>query len=91
MRNKIQIALIGIMFVVMIIFCNYIETTYTRFVTVKDVINNTVITEDANGYLWEFEEDGFHKGDQVKLIMNNNHTDSIIIDDIITKAIKINK
>ena len=42
---------------------------------------------DKNGniWLWEEEEKDFFKGQKVKLIMNNNHTEDTIEDDIIIK------
>ena len=41
----------------------------------------TLTAKDENGYLWEFEGEGFEEDTEVKLIMETNHTDSNIFDD----------
>lgn len=61
--------------------CSYIETHYTRNAIVTNVNQNLVTAKDENGYLWEFEGEGFEKDTEVKLIMDTNHTDSNIFDD----------
>lgn len=60
------------------------EATYTREGRVINVKDNIVTVEDKGGFLWELETDELKEGQEVVLKMNDNHTDSIIKDDIIT-------
>lgn len=68
--------------------CSFIETHYSKMSKVVEVRKDVVTVVDENGYLWAFETSGFEVNDDVKLIMDTNHTDSNIFDDIIVKAIK---
>lgn len=65
------------------------ERTYTRKGQVVCVKGNIVTVEDKSGFLWELETDELKEGQEVVLKMNDNHTDSIIKDDIII-SYKIN-
>jgi heme/copper-type cytochrome/quinol oxidase subunit 2 len=87
MNKKIKGFLFVIVCVIIFILCNYIETTYTRMATVQKIENDLVIALDSCGNLWEFTGDNYMIGDKVQLIMNTNHTDSIITDDQI-KSVK---
>ena len=66
------------------------ERTYTRKGQVVCVKGNIVTVEDKSGFLWELETDELKEGQEVVLKMNDNHTDSIIKDDIII-SYKINR
>lgn len=65
------------------------ERTYIRKGQVVCVKGNIVTVEDKSGFLWELETDELKEGQEVVLKMNDNHTDSIIKDDIII-SYKIN-
>ena len=71
-------------------FCGYIETHYTRQATVIEVNGDVITVEDNCGYLWDFEGDCFTVGDNVSMKMYNNATDNIIKDDEIIN-VTINK
>ncbi len=88
-KESIKAMVAGMVFVSAFSFCSCLESTYTRKATVKNVIEDTVIVEDEGGNVWEFFGDGFFEGDKLTLTMDNNHTDSIITDDIIKDANKI--
>lgn len=61
------------------------ESTYTRKVTVLENNNGIVTTVDNRGHIWEYKGTAI-VGDDVILIMNDNHT-SKITDDIV-KGVK---
>ena len=89
LKEGIQGLLITIVFILMLSFCSIVETTYTRKATVTKVKNNIILFEDNCGHVWEVNGYDFSVGDKVKLIMDNNHTDFNINDDIIKKIKKI--
>lgn len=57
-----------------------IETTYTRDVVVTDVDCIEVTVEDRQGHRWSFIGDEYKVGQEITVVMNDNHT-SIITDD----------
>ena len=59
-----------------------LESTYTREATITHIDQNTITATDKKGFIWQFNGNGYHEGQQVKLIMHDNHT-STIKDDII--------
>lgn len=62
-----------------------VESTYTRTVTVVSCKDNIVTCQDNSGYVWQYK--GIATiGDNITLIMSDNHT-SKITDDII-KGVK---
>lgn len=61
------------------------ESTYTRKVTVLENNNGIVTTVDNRGHMWEYKGTAI-VGEDVILIMNDNHT-STIKDDIV-KGVK---
>ena len=77
-------------FIILVSFCGYIETHYTRQATVIEVNGDVITVEDNCGYIWDFEGDGFTVGDNVSMKMYNNTTDNIIKDDEIIN-VTINK
>ena len=83
-HEKKQLILVGLLILVLLIFCSYVESFYTRKGTVKYTIDDLVVVEDECGYEWEFYGDGYIQGDEVLMLMDNNHTDLIIEDDVIT-------
>ena len=88
-NTAVALALVSICFV----FCSYIETHYTRTAKVVAVNDSLITAEDQNGYLWDFEDDSLNVGDEIRLIMDTNHTDSNIFDDKVVdvKEIKTRK
>lgn len=62
-----------------------IESTYTRQVTVTNSDNGVVTAKDNCGYIWEYKGSAT-VGDNVTLIMSDNHTNKIT-DDIV-KGVK---
>lgn len=85
--ENIHAIIVLIIFVVCFCAVGYIESHYTKKATVTDVINDYVVVEDKQGYIWAFGGDGFHKGDRVKLTMFTNHTDYPYDDEIVKAKI----
>lgn len=78
--------IIPLLFISLFSGANYIEQHYTRKnCKVIDIENNIVTVEDAVGYTWTFEDEGYVKGDVVNLKMFTNGTENIN-DDIILKV-----
>lgn len=77
-------------FVLVLVFCSVIESTYRREVKVNAVENNVITFEDENGFLWDWEQEESEKaytiGEKATLIMFNNHTDNNIYDDEIKRV-----
>ena len=88
LKKWIQSLLIIIIFILIFSFCSIIETTYTRKATIIQIKDNTILMKDENNYVWEFNTNEFSVGDEVKLTLDNNHTDLIIKDDKIKKIKK---
>ena len=61
------------------------ESTYTRQAVITKSENNIVTCQDKSGYIWQYKGEAV-VGEEVKLIMYDNHT-SKISDDIV-KGIK---
>ena len=82
--EKRSLLVFGLLILALLIFCSYLESFYTRKGTVKYTVDNLVVVEDECGYEWEFYGDDYIQGDEVLMLMDNNHTDLKIEDDIIT-------
>lgn len=69
---------------------SYNETTYKREATIVSVEGGEYTVQDTTNNIWKFE--GYplncQINDKVTLIINNNHTDNVITDDIIRKVVK---
>lgn len=89
LKKWMQALLMAVVFILILGLCSIIETTYTQKATVIEVENNIILMEDKSGHVWEFEASEFSVGDEVELVMNNNHTDLILEDDKIKKIKKI--
>lgn len=64
--------------------CNHYESTYTRDVTVVNVKGEEVTVQDNRQHLWSFFSDSKYKvGEHITVVMNDQHTTSIIEDDTI--------
>lgn len=57
-----------------------IESTYTRDVVVTKVDCTEVTVQDKQGHHWSFYGDDYTVGQEITVVMNDNHT-SIITDD----------
>lgn len=89
-KNNLFILKWIVTLILVIFFIRYVDnadTTIIRKATVEKIENGIIEMTDKNGniWLWEEEEKDFFKGQKVKLIMNNNHTEDTIEDDIIIK------
>ena len=59
------------------------EAHYTRDVTVVSVQSSQITVEDNQGYLWSFVGEGYEKGQELTVVMYDNHTSKIADDKII--------
>ena len=57
-----------------------IESTYTRDVVVTDADCIEITVQDKQGHHWSFYGDEYKVGQEITVVMNDNHT-SIITDD----------
>lgn len=81
-----KMVLVVVTFVLLLAFCSYIESHYSRKAEVTYRNGNTVIATDNVGYKWEFtidDEDTLQVGNKIKLKMYTNYTDSDIFDDVV--------
>ena len=62
------------------------ESTYTRQAEVISIKGDTIRAEDKCGYIWEYKGTAT-VGDNVTLVMYDNHTSGVITDDIV-KGVK---
>lgn len=60
--------------------------TYTSSGFVWGVIGQTVIVRDFDGNVWEFNGNGYHVGDAVRLTMGDAGTPEYIEDDTVERA-----
>lgn len=90
-KNNLFILKWIVTLILVIFFIRYVDnadTTIIRKATVEKIENGIIEMTDKNGNIWLWEEEEekyFFKGQKVKLIMNNNHTEDTIEDDIIIK------
>ena len=79
MIKKIALVVIAI---VVIGLMGTIESTYTRDVTVTKVDCIKVTVQDKQGHYWSFYGDDYTVGQEITVVMNDQHT-SFIYDDTI--------
>ena len=60
-----------------------LESTYTRDVVVTDVDCIEVTVEDRQGHHWSFYGDDYTVGQEITVVMNDQHTSSIYDDTIV--------
>ena len=93
MKEKIEDTVIGILLIGIFIFimgvAGYIETHYTREVTVVKINEDEIVVEDSIQHHWVFYGEDYKIGDKIKMTMFNNYTDSNIYDDKIIKVKKV--
>ena len=85
--KKMRQMMTNIMVVVIIIstlaIASFIETTYTRDAVVDKTEGLSVHFVDTTGRGWWYDGCYAEVGEEVTLIMHNNHTDDYVEDDII--------
>ena len=77
MIKKIALVVIAI---VVVGLMGMIESTYTRDVVETKVDCIEVTVQDKQGHHWSFYGDDYTVGQEITVVMNDNHT-SIITDD----------
>ena len=77
MIKKIALVVVAI---VVVGLMGMIESTYTRDVVVTKVDCIEVTVQDKQGHHWSFYGDDYTVGQEITVVMNDNHT-SIITDD----------
>lgn len=68
-------------------FCSVYESTYTRSAVVAQIDNGLISADDESGNTWTFWGDDFFIGEEITLVMDTNHTDSNIYDDIVKNVL----
>ena len=76
MKKTITTIIMVIMFIAGYAVASYIDTHYTKDATITYINHQTkeCTALDKQGYLWTFKTNNLNCGQEVKLIMNNNHT-----------------
>ena len=76
MKKTITTIMMIIMFLVGYTVASYTDTHYTKEATITYINHQTdeCVALDEQGYFWEFKANNLKCGQEVKLIMNNNHT-----------------
>ena len=76
MKKTITTIMMIIMFLVGYTVASYYDTHYTKEATITYINHQTnkCVALDEQGHLWEFKANNLNCGQEVKLIMNNNHT-----------------
>lgn len=81
-RRETAIALVCVLlFFLLVGRVGWWETHYNRDGKVVSVVGQCVTVEDKTGREWQFYGDGYRVGDDVRMLMFNNGTESIISDD----------
>lgn len=86
-KKTLQFIICVLIFVLLFCFCSIVETTYTRDVTIIQVDDSLVIAKDLDDQVWRFYGHGYFIGQEVTLVMNTNHTNSNIKDDLIEQVL----
>lgn len=87
-HNVIILIIATIVFLSYLLFASVISSRYSKETIVRNVEGEIVVVEDKQGNLWEFRGEGFKERDKVKVVFDNNNTETIFDDEII-KAKKI--
>jgi hypothetical protein len=91
MKNTIKYILITIAIITTLMILTTIEHTYTRDVIVHKIDNNTqeITVIDTNYNVWKYytqDTTQYTVGQEITVVMNDNHTDSNIKDDKIVEV-----
>ena len=90
MKDRILILLLVVFTFLSVIFYNFVDTIVVRKGYVESIRNGYVTIIDNFGEVWESgieNNQNLYSGQKVKMIMNNNHTEDEIKDDIIMKIV----
>lgn len=87
MKHSIKMIAIVVVMITMYAIVSYIDTHYTREAIVTNVEQSLVTATDDDDNVWQFKATNIHKGQHIKMIMDNNHT--IINDDDKVVNVKI--
>lgn len=87
-HNVIVLIIATIVFLSYLLFASVISSQYSKETVVRNVEGEIIVVEDKQGNLWEFRGEGFKERDKVKVVFDNNNTETIFDDEII-KAKKI--
>lgn len=87
-HDVIVLIIATIVFLSYLLFASVISSRYSKETIVRNVEGEIIVVEDKQGNLWEFRGEGFKERDKVKVIFDNNNTETIFDDEII-KAKKI--
>lgn len=87
-HNVIVLIITTIVFLSYLLFASVISSRYSKETVVRNVEGEIIVVEDKQGNLWEFRGEGFKERDKVKVVFDNNNTETIFDDEII-KAKKI--
>ncbi len=82
-RDIISGLVIGAVFSLVLGCCSMIDTRYTRDAVVVDYRADAVVVQCDTGHEWGFIGEGYEIGEEVTLVMNNNHTMNVEDDKII--------
>lgn len=85
-RVGIITGMLSVCFVIFI--CGWMDTHYIRQATVTRITNNVVTITDTTNNVWTCEATKLKVNDRIKVLMDNNGTDTNIYDDIIIKIKK---
>lgn len=84
-RRRVRTIVVIIVMIMMCVLASYIDTHYTREVTVIHTANNNyyAVAVDNNGNEWEFCADNIYVGQKIEMRMFNNHTTNIYDDEVV--------
>ena len=85
--KKVRGLLVGVVLCVVLMGCMFVEQHYTRTVEVVKVEGQEITVEDDYNHQWIFLGEGFVEGQEIRVLMNTNTTDSNILDDEIVRVI----
>lgn len=94
-RNMILLISTITIFILVMFFVGQLTKNYSREAYVEYNNGEEIVFTDVRGHMWGWtietkEEYSLAKGDKVILTFNNNGTDEVIEDDILTKIKKKN-
>ena len=87
-HNVIILIIATVVFLSYLLVASVISSRYSKETVVRNVEGEVIVVEDKQGNLWEFRGEGFKERDKVKVVFDNNNTETIFDDEII-KAKKI--
>jgi hypothetical protein len=76
-----------IAFIIGFSWCASTESTYKIDGRIVGIENGIISVDDVRGENWEFYGNEFYVGQEVTLVMDDNHTTSNIYDDWIKKVL----